>query len=253
MRITYLDNSGFAVEMKKSLLLFDYYNHYADGGRQGFSGGVAEEAAFRKAERVYIFVSHRHYDHFNRIIFTFAHWNPDTTYILDAGIFRVPAGLNAHRLIKGEVFDDGYLRVRAHPSTDIGVSFQMEAEGKTLFHAGDLNCWHWAGDVPKEEEAGYRALFTKALAAIQPYMQQPDVAFFPVDARLKGPYDDGALGFIEAFRPRLFIPMHFQQNFAAAEKFAAKAADRQKVWVPARRGDSMDVFDTVSPDGRGQF
>ena len=53
-------------------------------------------------------------------------------------------------------------------------------------------------------------------------MRRPDVVFFPVDARLKGPYDDGALEFIEAFRPRLFIPMHFQQNFAAAEKFAAK-------------------------------
>lgn len=95
----------------------------------------------------------------------------------------------------------------------------MEAEGKTLFHAGDLNCWHWAGDVPKEEEAGYRALFTKALAAIQPYMQQPDVAFFPVDARLKGPYDDGALEFIEAFRPRLFHPNAFSAKFCRGEKF----------------------------------
>lgn len=33
-------------------------------------------------------------------------------------------------------------------STDEGVAFLVTAEGRTVFHAGDLNWWHWEGEDP---------------------------------------------------------------------------------------------------------
>jgi hypothetical protein len=39
--------------------------------------------------------------------------------------------------------------VKAFKSTDEGVAFLIEAEGKVLYHAGDLNNWVWEGE-PEE-------------------------------------------------------------------------------------------------------
>ena len=33
MKITYLDNSGFAVEINNDLLIFDYYNNRSETGK----------------------------------------------------------------------------------------------------------------------------------------------------------------------------------------------------------------------------
>ena len=55
MRITYIGHSGFLVELKKSLLLFDYY--------EGALPALSHE------KQLYVFASHRHPDHFNPEIF----------------------------------------------------------------------------------------------------------------------------------------------------------------------------------------
>lgn len=237
MRIYYLDNSGFAVLLAGRLLLFDYYNLTPDYPKSGFLGGIVEEEELSRFERVYVFVSHRHYDHFNRKIFDLEKANPHTTYIVDRGV-PVPRDLEAVRLTSGETFLDDWIQVRAHPSTDIGISFQVEVEGKTLFFAGDLNCWHWTLDCPIEEEETYRRAYWEALDEIKLHMKEVDVAFFPVDRRMKGQYDEGALAFYQAFHPRLFCPMHFRKDFAAAQAFVKKVSGR--VFAPKARGDFYD-------------
>ena len=55
MKITYLDHSGFAVEYKKYVLIFDWYK-----------GKLPE---FDSEKEIYVFSSHSHYDHFDRKIF----------------------------------------------------------------------------------------------------------------------------------------------------------------------------------------
>ena len=57
MKITYLRHSGFLVELEQVWLLFDYYR-----------GEIPE---FPKGKKGYVFVSHRHIDHFNKEIFNF--------------------------------------------------------------------------------------------------------------------------------------------------------------------------------------
>ncbi|MBQ9942443.1 MAG: MBL fold metallo-hydrolase [Christensenellaceae bacterium] len=240
MKITYLDNSGFAVQMAHSLLIFDYYNMHSERAAEGLAGGIVDEQTLNAAERVYFFVSHKHYDHYNRGIFTLAAHNPATTFILPRGLQYVPTDLDTNKLGTGDVYDDGYLRVMAHPSTDIGVSYQVEVEGKTLFHAGDLNCWHWAFESTPVQEKSYRDMYTRALTRIAQHMGRPDVAFFPVDARMKGPYDDGAVEFIATFRPGLFVPMHMQRNYWVIDKLEQRVKG-QNIFHISRRGDSLQL------------
>ena len=36
--------------------------------------------------------------------------------------------------------------IRTLRSTDEGVAFVVHYAGKTIYHAGDLNWWHWEGE-----------------------------------------------------------------------------------------------------------
>ena len=65
MKVTHLYHSGCLVELEEHLLLFDYY--------QG-------ELHLNQEKPLYVFVSHRHYDHYNPNIFKIHH--PQITYIL---------------------------------------------------------------------------------------------------------------------------------------------------------------------------
>ena len=53
--------------------------------------------------------------------------------------------MKAHEsLVYGD--GDGAVRIRTLKSTDEGVAFLVEAEGKSIYHAGDLNWWYWEGE-----------------------------------------------------------------------------------------------------------
>ncbi|MCD8027133.1 MAG: hypothetical protein LUF02_00375 [Erysipelotrichaceae bacterium] len=69
MIVTHLYHSGTLIELKKHLLLFDYY--------QG-------DLKFNHDKPLYVFVSHSHDDHYNRQIFHIEH--PDIHYILSNDI-----------------------------------------------------------------------------------------------------------------------------------------------------------------------
>ena len=44
------------------------------------------------------------------------------------------------------------VKVRTFKSTDEGVAFMVECEGKRIYHAGDLNNWVWRGE-PEADNA----------------------------------------------------------------------------------------------------
>ncbi len=41
--------------------------------------------------------------------------------------------------------------IRTLRSTDEGVAFVVHYAGKTIYHAGDLNWWHWKKGEPDEK------------------------------------------------------------------------------------------------------
>lgn len=102
---------------------------------------------------------------------------------------------------KGDVFQDDFLEIRAFGSTDIGVSFLVKVEGKTVFHAGDLNNWHWMDESPEAEWKHDEAFFLRELEDIAIYTDRMDVVLFPVDPRLGREYMRGPVQFVKRIKP----------------------------------------------------
>lgn len=75
-----------------------------------------------------------------------------------------------------------------------------------IFHAGDLNWWHWTGEPEADNEA-MRTMFRREMRPLNGTVT--DVAFFPVDDR-QGPAQEwGVLDFLERVTvKRLLVPIH---------------------------------------------
>ena len=108
----------------------------------------------------------------------------------------------------------------AYGSTDLGVSFYVEVGGLHIFHAGDLNLWHWREESTLRQITQAENLY---YAAVQPLIGKPiDVCMFPVDPRMGGMFEAGANHFIMTCKPRVFIPMHWHGRSEVAADFARR-------------------------------
>ena len=72
MKITYMNHSGFVLELENAVLVFDYYR--------------GELPPLPKEKSIYVFSSHAHPDHFQKKIFTWANTYHSITYILSDDI-----------------------------------------------------------------------------------------------------------------------------------------------------------------------
>ena len=212
--VTYFHHSGFSVAVKDTLLIFDYWR----GERNDLpKGAEITDEELKKFQQILVFVTHDHEDHFDEIIYSWDHEHLPITCIVSDDL---PIGRRGKRMKAGERMMLGEVLVQAFDSTDKGVSFYVTVEGLHIFHAGDLNLWHWREEstireITQAENAYYEA--------VRPIERLPmDIAMFPVDPRMGGLFDAGANHFIMAVKPRLFIPMHWQGRPEVALDFARR-------------------------------
>lgn len=234
MQIYFLHHSAICVVMEQSLLVFDYFmNNLGDG----MARGSISDDEIKSAKRVYVFVSHNHHDHYNPFIFEWGKLNSNVTYLVDDTVNR--PNENAVMMSRGETFDDGYLHAVEFGSTDIGGSFYVECEGKRLFHAGDLNYWHWRDEGDANYSRQMKLYFDREMKYLRAKVQDIDYAFFPVDKRQGSGFDEGADMFIELMKPKSFVPIHFVE-FADTTEFAAKHLNGDtKVFAVKKNGDKL--------------
>ncbi len=239
MEITYLDNSGFYVALANTTLVFDYYNAHTDGPKTLDSGLVTQEEITRPGS-TYVFVSHNHYDHYNTDILTWQKHNPRIRYIFDSGIESKSDHII--HLNEGDEYRDEGIAVKAFGSTDIGISFLVRAEGKTIFHAGDLNFWHWQEEANAAFVAKAERDFMAVLNALKDEDEVIDLMFFPCDYRMGENGDAGARRMIEMLAPSVFVPMHFQNRFDKLQVFKEKYENKDTaIWAIPRRGAQMSL------------
>lgn len=74
----------------------------------------------------------------------------------------------------------------------------MQAEGKTIYHAGDLNWWHWNGE-PDEDNEYYKKTFQEEIRRLEG--TKIDVAFMLLDPRQEDKYCWGMNYFLEKVHP----------------------------------------------------
>lgn len=206
MKITYIHHSGYLVETEQALLLFDYV------------GGPLPALAPEKD--LVVLVSHRHPDHFMPEIFDLVSAHPNTRFVISDDIwqnripeehtFRVeftdPDDLT--RLTDGAGID-----VYTFKSTDEGVAFLVQTEGKTIYHAGDLNDWRWPGET-KAWNNHMAANYRKELEKIRNAGYRPDIAMIPLDGRQEEWFYLGLDEFMQTVGADRVFPMHFWEDYS---------------------------------------
>ena len=220
LKITYHYHSGFSIQVGSTLLVFDYWE---GENRELAQMGRITPQMLKSYEQIYVFISHAHPDHLDPVVYTWEGEGLPITYIVSSDM---PVGTRGKRIAplqEKELSRD--IRVKAFHSTDLGVAFLVTAYGMNIFHAGDLNLWHWRQESSlREIEAAENAFYQ----AMEPMKGLPiDVAMFPVDPRQGMLYDAGANHFILTMKPRIFIPMHFQNRPEVAVDFARRSRNPQ--------------------------
>jgi len=201
MELTYLLNSGFLIRDEKTLLIFDDYEDPA---------GIMD-AAYDKGDfdRLYIFVTHAHFDHFGTHIRAYAQkanqyiFGSDIKHTKRVKMFPTKKIIYMKRYTD---WQDDAIKVKSFDSTDVGVSFLVEtASGKKIFHAGDFNWWDWQDDTPENIELAEK-IFMRQMKKLKG--MEADVAFFPIDERLGEAKEKGAIEFVAKTNVKSFVAMH---------------------------------------------
>lgn len=216
-KITHLFHSSFLIETENHTLVFDFFDytsHYIIKSRK-----ILTSDFFINKDNIFVFVSHKHKDHFDPKIFEWQEANPNINYILSSDV-EVDTSLNSHYFMeKYEEVEKGNVKISTFGSTDLGVSFLVEVDGLTIFHAGDLNWWHWKNDkseVQLKEESDFKYEIDKLKG------KEIDVAFIPADPRLEEYYYLSSEYFINTIQPKMLVPMHFGDKYYVAKKLYKK-------------------------------
>ena len=238
MRVTCIGHSGFAVECDGATLVFDYYTD---------EHGVLP-AILERASKVYVFVSHSHRDHLNYDIFQWQEQYRIERYVI-ANECRRKLGrsldLAAYSftfLHHDEDFDDGHIHVHAFNSTDVGVCFMVDVDGRRIFHAGDYNCWHFEQEQGEQGKKKALGDFNVILRAITQYATRPvDLAMYPVIPNIGGDFALGARLYLEAVPTRHFIPMHTWGRDREATQFHLYQSPHDTCYHAVTAGQSIEL------------
>ena len=229
MNVLFVQHSCFLVETDSCYLLFDYY--------------TGELPAFSSEKPLYIFASHQHPDHFSPEIFDVARSVDHAQIILafDIKENRIPDDCLALtvRMAPHETIALPQLTAETLFSTDKGVAYLVTVSGKCLYHAGDLNCWQWAENSPRNNEI-METLYLREISRLK----NCDIfaAFLPLDPRQKSYYDVGMRLFLEQIGADHIFPMHMWGQFDAIDHFCNTYPGYAKaVEIVSRNGQSFSI------------
>ena len=245
LKVTYLFHSGYLVKVSETLLIFDFYSDPQNRDQREKNINRVQSAILDPdILRVFVFASHNHRDHFDRDILNFDRFGKPVRYVFSSDINAGADKEHLHVMSPDQSANIEDLTVQTYGSTDQGVSFLISLKSFTLFHAGDLNWWHWFDESTEEELEMYEHDFKAIIRTIgQPAI---DIAFFPVDPRLKAFDYYGGAYFIEVLRPRYFFPMHFGYDYQTTERFKQQIANlglSAQVFVIQEEGQTFTLND----------
>ena len=97
-------------------------------------------------KKIFVFVSHFHQDHYDRKIFEWQAVVPEIQYILSDDVTPPRFVQNVHKVHFDKKYGIDSISIETFHSTDEGVAFLVNVDNKVIYHAGDLNWWHWKGE-----------------------------------------------------------------------------------------------------------
>lgn len=232
--LTYLGHSGFLFETDTAYFIFDYIR--------------GELPVFAPEKRLYVFASHAHHDHWDPGIFTDGQLRYADSFILGFDIrepFEEMAGKDKQLAGLPVIWAYPEQTVRTDDftctpllSTDEGVAFPVITEKDVIYHAGDLNWWHWNGD-PEERNLERAQNFKRETDCLKGL--HIDAACIPLDPRQEDAYRfcmDYCMETLDADR---VFPMHFWKDYELCRKYQQSIKQQHPDWY--------DRFQLISYEG----
>jgi len=227
MKVTYIGHSGFLLDVEDAYFLFDYYE--------------GEIPCLNTEKPFFIFVSHKHGDHYNPVIFELLQKYPKTQFILSKDVpvkwkieEYISRGIALEKHItvmrKWEEKDivlseNRKINIKTLRSTDMGVAYLLSYKGKCYYHAGDLNLWLWAGET-KHYNDNMRVNYFKELEKLRGL--EIEAAFVPLDPRQEEDAFAGMESFMEYTKTKHIFPMHFWNRYEIIRKFLEKYPEEKE-------------------------
>ncbi|MCU0639469.1 MAG: ankyrin repeat domain-containing protein [Candidatus Krumholzibacteria bacterium] len=228
--IWFLGHSGWAVKTKNHLLIFDYWPQGEDCTKPGLCNGRINPAEL-SGEKVAVFASHFHQDHYVPAIFGWKDQVRDITYFLG---LRPRDAVPPYEYMEGRIEKKyGDIKLTTIPATDAGVGMVIEVDGLTIFHAGD----HTNG------KDGMMTEFSDEIDYLRDKGIKPDICFMGIlGCSLGNPAQvkDGIIYTLETLKPKAFIPMHAQAREKDYREFVDGIKGRfesVQMVVPGNCGD----------------
>ena len=213
MKITYIHHSSFLVELESVYLLFDY--------TEGVIPGLKRE------KPLLVLASHRHGDPYSPVIFELIKKHENVRFVLSGDIWRkrlpeealpVTDSMKPGETAEYRLENGGMLTIHTYKSTDEGVAFLIEAEGRTIYHAGDLNNWRWEGEPDNWNDSMAKKYSAQIDKMAGMYI---DVAFLPLDPRQEDDFYLGMDEFLNKVDVKHVFPMHCWGDYSVIGKMRA--------------------------------
>ncbi|UCG47379.1 MAG: MBL fold metallo-hydrolase [Phycisphaerales bacterium] len=234
--IWHFEQSAFLMKIAGKVFIFDYaVGRRPADSNEGLARGIVNPEEI-KDENVYVFASHSHGDHFNKIIYTWREKVARIKYILSYDISNRPA--DAIEMRPGPVLTVDDFKVRAYPSSDQGVAFSIYVGDKHIYFAGDNAFWNWQRDRIEEDYVIETLSFIDQKVPI-------DIAFQVCDPRLAGRGAGGVYIFAQTFEPKLLVPIHVCGEYDFVAGVEAKLRQRGfkgRFWAVRGRADTISLY-----------
>ena len=219
MKITYIEHCCFCVEFEEEhiILIFDWYK--------------GELPKWSKDMQIYVFASHKHFNHYSKKVFALAEEYDNIQFILSNEIkmnekymdrWNIPlkARENIMYVHKDSSYilndkEDNGIKIDTLTSTDSGVGYIVQACGRVVYHAGDLNWWSWEVDSEADAKDMERR-FKPEVEKLSKY--DIDVAFLTLDPRMEERFFWGFDYYMKTCNIAHAFPMHMWGKYEAIDR-----------------------------------
>ena len=131
------------------------------------------------------------------------------------------------------------MSIRAIKSTDIGNAYLLRAEGKMVYHGGDLNWWNWESEGKaycNNMTVHYHAAIEKLASAVRNEATDNNIApeitaaMAPLDPRLgEGSEGLGIEYLLKNVSVRHVFPMHMWKKYEVIDRYIAAHPDEKGI------------------------
>ncbi len=238
--VWFLGHSGWAVKTQNHLMIFDYYPQGEDPESPGLCNGHVNPGEIA-GQRVAVFASHFHGDHYSPDIFAWAEQVEDITFFLGLQPEETPPYEYMSERLEQSYGD---IKLTTIHSTDAGVGMVIEVDGLTIFHPGD----HANGRIGLMDE------FTDEIDWLAEKGIRPDIFFMGIRGCSLGTPEqvlEGIQYTLEKLDPKVFIPMHAGANGHMYREFIETIQPQFgsiQMVAPGNRGDHFVYKNGVIKD-----